>query len=530
MASPMADAQTLQSARPLSWDASIEGEGSDAERSHTQAVRGAGWPLLLKAEGIAYDAQAGGAPAFIVASVEPTTGDPELLAVTVTADAGVWWIDRRTMRPERVPEGARASEADVMRAADLGDRVQLALGEPVLVRVGVRGERFVVEGLRPLELRTAFTSASYRRLAPMMASASTLAPLAIDAIDRALRLEAEEVEEPRVRRIYGRAYRRMDVHHTPFARDDAKAARRALSRVARLGRDVMLALDDARAFRAELSRAIPVHDGQAFEQLHTQDLIAALHSRMSLVTHALSLLERARLATLSLLPAIEATVGPTPRTALDALAAPIRSRRRQAVDERLLAMAEHCRRPDGSFGVPHHAHAGDWGKLIRTLKHVRILGMDVRPAPMGASDESLLQAIEEVVARDRADSESQRREAERALVGLSLKGPFGPLAAPAVSAQLLLLRRLAKAKGSLAEGLSAALLRLRAAALEAGARLASQGVIDAADDAFYMPLDEIEQALSGELGAYAARVRLRREDDRRFKNFAAPRRIQGRHA
>ncbi len=523
MPSPMADAQPLQSARPLSWDVPLA-------RSHPESARDAGWLLLLKAEGIAYEAAVGGAPAFIVASVEPTTGDPELLAVTVTADAGVWWIDRRTMRPERVPEGARASEAQVMRAADLGDRVQLALGEPVLVRVGVRGDRFVVEGVRPLVVRTAFTSASYRRLAPMMASASTLAPLAIDAIDRALRLEAEEVDEPRVRRIYGRAYRRMDAHHTPFGRDDAKAARRALSRVVRLGRDVMLALDDARAFRADLARAIPLHDGQSFEQLHTQDLIAALHNRMSLVTHALSLLERARLSTLSLLPAIEATVGLTPRTALDALAAPIRSRRRRAVDERLLAMAEHCRRADGTFAIPSPAHAGDWGKLLRTLMHIRILGMDVRPAPMGASDESLLQAIEEIAARNTADSESQRREAELELLSLSFKGPFGPLAAPAVSVQLMLLRRLAKAKGSVAEGLSAALLRLREAALEAGARLASQGVIDAAEDAFYMPLDEIEQALSGELGAYAARVRLRREDDRRFTNFEAPRRIQGRHA
>jgi len=195
-----------------------------------------------------------------------------------------------------------------------------------------------------------------------------------------------------------------------------------------------------------------------------------------------------------------------------------------------LAMAVHCRTVDGQLGLPPSVQAGEWSKLRRTLKHVRILGMDVRPEPMGESDTSLLQAIEEVVARDQAASEAKRREAELALLSLSLRGPLGPLAAPAVSVQLLLLRRLAKAKGSVAEGLSAALLRLRSLALEAGARLSAQGVIDAADDTFYMPLDEIEQALSGELGAYAARVRLRREDDRRFRSFDAPLRIQGRHA
>ncbi len=488
------------------------------------------WLPLLKADGIAYELSDAQAAAFVVGSVEPTTGDPELVSVTAKDEPEAWWIDRRTMRPERVPADARSPEALVMGAADLADRVQLALGEPVLVRVGMRGERFVVEGLRPLALRTQFTSASYRKLAPLLASPGTLAPLAIDSIDRALRLEAEDGDEPRVRRIYGRAYRRMDVHHTPFTRGEKRVVRRALWRLARLGRDVVLAMDDAREFRTELARAIPIHDRQALDTLHTQELIAALQNRMTLVTHALSLLERARLATLGLVPAIEATVGPAPRDLLDALAAPTRSRRRQAVDEKLLAMAPHCYQADGSLVLPGPDQAAEWTKLRRTLNHVRILGMDVRPAPIGESDESLLQAIDEAVATNRMGPEAQRKNAERTLMSMSMKGPFGPLAAPAVSAQLMLLSRLAKAKGSVSEGLSSALLRLRAAALEAGARLAAQGVIDGAEDAFYMPLDEIEEALSGELGAYAARVRLRREDDRRFRNFAAPRRIQGRQA
>lgn len=495
----------------------------------SEADRDAEWLRLLKAEGIAFDRRDSAVPAFVIASVEPTTGDPEKLAVTPAGEGEAWWIDRRTMRPERVPSATKTSEAAVMRAADLGDRVQLAIGEPVLVRAGTRGDKLVVEGILPLILSTEFTTASYRKLAPLMASPGTLAPLAIDAIDRALRLQDEDDDEPRVRRIYGRAYRRMDAHHTPFGADEGRAARRALAKLARLGRDVMLGLDDARAFRRELARAIPSHESESLEGLHTQDLMSTLHSRMMLVTRGLSLLERARLSTLSLLPAIEASVGPLPRETLDALAAPARSRRRQAVDQKLIAVVPYCRGADAQWHVPTDAHAAEWHKLLRTLKHVRILGMDVRPEPIGTNDETLLDAIKEAQAAQDADVETQRKQAERLLLGMTLKGPLGPLAAPAISAQLLLLRRLSLAKGSLSEGLSIALLRLRAAALEAGARLSAMGVIDAADDTFYMPLDEIEEALSGELGAYAARVRLRREDDRRFRNFVAPRRIQGRN-
>ncbi len=504
------------------------GPGAAWDHGPVDTGRLLSWVSLLKADGIAFEPRETPEPAFVVASVEPTTGDPELVSVTAAGDPGPWWIDRRTMRPQRIPEGALTPEAQVVRAADFGDRVQLALGEPVLVRVGVLGERLLVEGLRPLTLRTEFTNTGYRKLAALTANASTLAPLSIDAIDRALRLEAEDVEEPRVRRIYGRAYRRMDAHHTPFAGNEARAARRAVSRLTRLGRYVMLAVDYERAFRTELARAIPGRDVQTCDPLDTQDLLTILHHRMALVTRALSLLERARLSTLSLLPVIEAAVGPTPRATLDALAAPIRTRRRQTIDGKLLAMAEQCAQRDAQTARPHAQASAKWDALRSTLKHVRILGMDVRPASMGESDAALREAIDEAVARERSEPEARRREAERMLLGMCLKSPLGLLSGPAVSALLLLLRRLAWAKGSVAESLSAALLRLRAAALEAGARLSAQGVVDGAEDALYMPLDELEQALSGELGAYAARVRLRREDDRRFRNFAAPQRIEGR--
>ncbi len=42
----------------------------------------------------------------------------------------------------------------------------------------------------------------------------------------------------------------------------------------------------------------------------------------------------------------------------------------------------------------------------------------------------------------------------------------------------------------------------------------------------YMDVEELEQALEGEPGAYAARVRLRREDDQRWARYEAPRRLR----
>jgi hypothetical protein len=126
--------------------------------------------------------------------------------------------------------------------------------------------------------------------------------------------------------------------------------------------------------------------------------------------------------------------------------------------------------------------------------------------------------------------EVSRRKGDLKLAQKAARGPLGPLGVAPALALAMLMHRLSQAKGQVADGLAAALLRLRAAALEAGRRLAQDGVLERAEDTLYMPLDEIEEALDGELGAYAARVRLRREDDRRWRNFRAPRFLAGRRA
>ncbi len=89
----------------------------------------------------------------------------------------------------------------------------------------------------------------------------------------------------------------------------------------------------------------------------------------------------------------------------------------------------------------------------------------------------------------------------------------------------VLLHRIARAKGGVADGVAGALLRLRRAATELGRRLVERAILDDPEDALYLSSIELEEALLREPGAYAARVRFRQEDDDRWAAFDAPRRI-----
>jgi hypothetical protein len=486
----------------------------------------------LIAQGVPVTDNAGEAPRGVAASVEPSAGDPQLVAVIPEGESEPFWVDHRTMRVQQWPRTSLSQEDEIVGAADLADRAQLALGEPVLVRYTRDGGRLCISGVRRLDVRFQFTNHSYRKLSALAAHSGTLAPLSVDAVDRALRLERDFGDEPRVRRIFARAYRRIDEHHTPWAHEGRRATR-ALSEMARLGRDVMLALADARKFGAALHAGLARFDAAELARLDKTDLVDALRARMALVTSALVLLERGRLATLSLLPALEALCGGgLSRELFDTLAIPQRTAERRALDARLVDIARRCELGAGTLVLPPRDASlkGVWSELKRTLGHVRVLGMDVRPEAIGTDDAHLEHAVREAWDFHREVAEGARRRADLKLAQEAATGSLGPLGIGPVVALAVLMHRLTQAKGEVAEGLAAALLRLRAAALEAGRRLAQEGVLERAEDTLYMPLDEIEQALEGELGAYAARVRLRREDDRRWRNFRAPRFVAGRRA
>lgn len=482
----------------------------------------------LKRAGLPVDARALGQPTGRVYSLEPSAGDPRFVAVLPDGDREAFWVDRRTMRLARTPRTSLVHEADVVRAADLADRAQLVLGQPLCLRFAFQADKAHITALEPLSPQVAFTTVSYRRVAPFIGDMSTLSPLSVDALDRALRVEEDRGDEHRVRRIFARAYRKVDAHHTPWSRRGTGRLA-TLQRTTRLARDVALALADARRFRVALASNVGAHEVPMLAERDQHDLIESLRQRMGLVVSALVLLERSRMASLSLLLPLEQLCDEVPRASFSALAAPLYTAERHAIDRKLLSLAGAVRDAEGRLSKPRApALHEEWERVRRTLRHVRTLGMDVRGAPIGSDDEQLLWALHEVEARMARDLPGARDSAHKALIAHALRGNIGPFGTAPVFGIAGLLTRVAEAKGFVAEGLSVALLRLRAAALEAGHRLSHAGLLERPDDTLYMTLEEIEQALEGDLGAYAARARLRREDDRRWRSFEAPHLISAR--
>ncbi|NOY89669.1 MAG: hypothetical protein GXP55_00570, partial [Deltaproteobacteria bacterium] len=124
-------------------------------------------------------------------------------------------------------------------------------------------------------------------------------------------------------------------------------------------------------------------------------------------------------------------------------------------------------------------------------------------------------------------AERARRDGARRLLATGRSRSMG-LGRRALAASLsLVLGRLASAKGTAAEVLAGGMLRLRAAAVEVGARLTEEGLLEGAEDALYLTFTELSEAIRLEPGAYASRARFRREDDRRWTAFTVPERVGG---
>ena len=465
------------------------------------------------------------------ASAEPHDGDPDMVAVW-TDGARPWLVDRRTMR--LAAEGEAPLDDDLAaRVADLVDRAQLVLGRPVEVRWLAAHGRFCVASVRELGLVPRFTNAAYRRVALMAEDEGTVAPLAVDAIDKALGRDDAAADEPRVRRVYARPYKRIDGP----ARDGASLATSAAQPLMRAGRqllraagDVSSPLAEARRFTQALAGRLASLDAVAIFGLSGAALIAQLRERQRLVIDALVLLDRARVATLAALPAIEAAAGALPRDAYIALAAPRATRERRRAHEKIERLVAKLREAGVRQGTPAGALPPalrrQWDETRRAVVDVRPLGLDIMPRAYGESDATLLTALGAVRASEHESHEEARRAALRRVCDTARARSFGRSREAAVHAVALVLSTLADAKGEVAEALALGLLRLRAAALVAGERLCETGILETADDALYMDVEEIEQALEGEPGAYAARVRLRREDDQRWARYEAPRRLR----
>ncbi len=461
------------------------------------------------------------------ASADPLHGDPDELGVwSYATGAAVWRIDRRSGRVIHPGEGLDGALAE--RVADLADRAQLELGRPVEVEWCTSRGRVAIAAVRSLPIHPTFTSGTWRRVALVAADEGTVAPLAIDALDRGLADEEQRSSGQTVRRIYARPYRRLDGKGRLLGNVELLSVPFAGAAAARVTSEAMKPLAHATAFTRGLEARLAKLDGEALGALDSDALLAALEVRHAAVAEAFALLDRLRELTRAALAAAETACGPLPRECYPALAAPVRTKERKRIHDALSKLALRIEAeasalvPRSSLGTPTRRR---WDELRASLANVRPLGIDVLPEAYGASDEHFLEALQGAKNARSTELEKARKDALRRVLATARTRSMGRAREAIVASIGVLVWRISVAKGETAEALAALLLRLRRASVEAGQRLVDLAVLEQPDDALYLGLGEIADALSGEPGAYAARVRLRREDDARWAWFDAPRRI-----
>ncbi|MGB0680114.1 MAG: hypothetical protein ACPGUV_10675, partial [Polyangiales bacterium] len=326
--------------------------------------------------------------------------------------------------------------------------------------------------------------------------------------------DATSVMHPRVQRLYARPYRRIAqvrsqvgaaVGYLPLQQTVAEAVRAAAT--------LTLPLRDTPASAATLP---PMDRAQDDDEA----LLEHVQARVQAVVHWLRIVERTRGASSVVMAAVTAAVGRLDRRDVRALAAPqpTRTRRKQ-----LALLAQLAAADKSSSAVGSRA----WHEALVALTEVRPLGIDVRPAAYGSSNAALQAALQQrpwAVAKIR---DKARQEARGRVLRAARSRPWGRSRMAVVTYLLWLLQRVAQVKGQAAEHLASAWLNLRQAALSVGQVLQSRGSLESDEDALYLTVDELQDALQGEPGAYSARVRWRREEDARWAHFRAPRRILG---
>ncbi|HEY8430364.1 MAG TPA: hypothetical protein VIL20_18420, partial [Sandaracinaceae bacterium] len=464
-------------------------------------------------------------PVGSASSVDVQDGDPSNVAVWLPGSSP-WVLDRKTMRPIEQGHGPLPRSV-IERAADLADRAQLALGRPVEIDWVLSGGRAVVAAVRPLTPAWRFTEESWRLVSLLWEDEGPIAPLAVDALDKALRAENEPLDEVRVRRVFARAYRRVEVGRGRRG-ERAHALAEAAVRAARVASDVARPIAAARSFVRTLDDRLAAFDADDKGALDDAELLRALRERQRVVIEAEQLLDRGRKATAAVIGALEAALGTIPRECIDGLAALRRTRARRRIDERLARAARELGElPHTLDPVPAPLRA-KFAELRRELGGARPLGLDVRPPAYGASDAALVRGMQAALEGRGERAEQAQRQAIRRLMATAHARPLGAGRAALARTLTLMIERLADAKGTVAEALAAANLRLRDVAMEIGRRLVERGVLDEPEDALYLYVAEVQDALSGEPGAYAARVRLRREEDARWRAFEPPTRLAAR--
>lgn len=464
-------------------------------------------------------------PSGSASSVGRDDGDPSEVAVWLPGRPA-WTLDRKSMRVVDPGQGALPRTV-IERAADLADRAQLGLGRPVEIDWVLSGGRVVVAAVRPIAPSWRFTDESGRLVSLLWDDEGPIAPLAVDALDKALREESDPRDEVRVRRVFARAYRKVEVGRTRRAERTHPLAE-AAARAARVVRDVARPIAAARAFERTLDDRLGAFDADDLRREGDAELARALRERQRVVIEAEELLDRSRKATSAVIGALEASLGTIPADCVDGLAAIRRTRARRRLDERLAKAAKELGELPTEVDPVPAALRPRFAELRRELRSARPLGLDVRPPAYGGSDAALAAGMRAALEQRGERAEQAQKDAIRRLMATARARPLGAGRAALARSLTVMIERLSEAKGTVADGLAAANLRVRDVAVEIGRRLVERGVLDEPEDALYLYVAEIQEALSNEPGAYVARVRLRREEDARWRAFEPPTRLLAR--
>lgn len=459
-------------------------------------------------------------------SVGPHDGDPDHVGVRLNGRA--WYrVERKSGRT--VHEGDSLDAARVESLADLVDRCQIVLGRPLSIEWCIHDGRPAIISLRPLRPALTFTDAPLRRVAIVVADEGTVAPLAIDALDRGLCRVREREPGAIATRVYARPYRRLELEGR-WLGGPMGAVSSATSAAAKVAYETAVAILADSEFCKAADERVARFDVADLGELDDEELLRAFEERHALVAEAFGRLDSCRELTRKAIVALEIAVGPLPRECYPALSTPKSTRERLRVGVELADLARKIGadiQHDDVRSRLDAANAKRWDELRTQLRFMRPLGIDVVADAIGSSDACLRAALVCAPARKRIDAlEEARWSAIRRVLGKAQSQPFGAARAGVVSSVGLVIDRIVTSKGRLAEALAASLGRMREAALEIGRRLVDRASLDASQDALYLAQRELEEALRGEPSGLAARVRARREDDERWRWFDAPRRLR----
>lgn len=458
-------------------------------------------------------------------SCDPIDGHPD--HVGVRRATGEWYrVERKSGRTAH--EGSGLDSLLVESIADLVDRCQIELGRPLVLHWATHRGRVVALSIEPLKPSVSFAHAALRRVAIVAADEGTVAPLAIDALDRGLTRTRERVPGAIASRVYARPYRRLEIDGRLLGAPMGPVAS-ATSAAAKVAYETAVAFHADTEFCKSSGERVRAFSAEDLAAMDDEALLAAFEARHGFVADAFARLDGCRELTRRAILALETAVGPLPREAYPALSTPKSTKERVRIG---IDLGDLARRIGGDLREPglrkrlDPPHAKRWDELRASLEDTRPLGIDIVPEPIGATDETFQAALVAAPPRRRIDAlEEARWSAIRRVLALAQNQPFGAARAGVVSSVSLVIERIVASKGRLAEVLADALFVLRTAALELGTRLVDRALLDAAADAFYLTQEELEEALRGEPSGLSARVRARREDDARWRWFDAPRRL-----